>query len=67
MRTINLTTVFVISLFLMGMVSTATGEILYVDEDGPADYKRIQDAINVAKDGDTIVVKDGIYSGPGLR
>ena len=32
-----------------------------VDDDGPADFARIQDAINAAGDGDTIFVHSGIY------
>ena len=32
-----------------------------VDDDGPADYSTIQEAINVASNGDTIFVSSGIY------
>ncbi len=32
-----------------------------VDDDGPADFARIQDAISAASSGDTIFVKAGIY------
>ena len=32
-----------------------------VDDDGPADFTRIQDAINAASPGDTIYVYNGIY------
>jgi parallel beta-helix repeat protein len=35
-----------------------------VDDDGPADFAAIQEAINAASDGDTIFVRNGIYSGP---
>jgi parallel beta-helix repeat protein len=35
-----------------------------VDDDGPADFHTIQEAINAASDGDTIFVRNGIYSGP---
>jgi len=38
-----------------------TGNIIYVDVDGGADYKKIQDAINNASNGDTIFVFNGIY------
>ncbi|MGD0496605.1 MAG: NosD domain-containing protein [Candidatus Bathyarchaeia archaeon] len=32
-----------------------------VDDDGPADFSKIQDAINAASDGDTIFVHNGTY------
>jgi parallel beta-helix repeat protein len=32
-----------------------------VDDDGPADFHTIQEAINAASDGDTILVRSGIY------
>jgi peptidylprolyl isomerase len=32
-----------------------------VDDDGPADFSTIQEAINAASDGDTILVKSGTY------
>ncbi|MBN1764062.1 MAG: thrombospondin type 3 repeat-containing protein [Sedimentisphaerales bacterium] len=35
--------------------------ILYVDDDGPAPYSVIQDAIDVAVNGDTIIVMPGTY------
>jgi len=34
---------------------------IYVDDDGGANYTLIQDAINNAKDGDTVYVYSGIY------
>lgn len=43
-------------------VTTATNtKIIYVDDDGTADYTNIQDAIDAAGDGDTIFVYSGIY------
>lgn len=36
-------------------------ETIYVDIAGSGDYNTIQDAIDAAKDGDTIYVKNGIY------
>jgi parallel beta-helix repeat protein len=36
-------------------------KIIYVDDDGDADYTRIQDAINNASNGDTIFVFNGTY------
>ena len=35
--------------------------VIYVDDDGPAPYSVIQDAINAAVSGDTIVVMPGTY------
>jgi len=35
-----------------------------VDDDGPADFHTIQETINNASDGDTILVRNGTYSGP---
>lgn len=38
-----------------------SGNIIYVDDDGGADYTKIQDAIDNSSDGDTIFVYNGIY------
>ena len=37
------------------------GNTIYVDDDGGADYTRIQDAIDNASDGDTVFVYSGTY------
>ena len=37
------------------------GKTITVDDDGGADYTRIQDAIDNASDGDTVFVYNGIY------
>ncbi len=39
-----------------------SGTTWTVDDDGPADFTTIQDAVNNANPGDTIIVKDGIYT-----
>jgi FlaG/FlaF family flagellin (archaellin) len=45
----------------------ASGKVIYVDDDGVADFNNIQAAIDDANDGDTIVVVDGTYTGEGNR
>ncbi len=45
-----------------GFASTIT-----VSQDGTGDYLTIQDAINVAIDGDTVAIEDGEYTGAGNR
>jgi len=47
-----------LALFLPGQVE---GRTWYVDDDGGADFERIQDAVNASEDGDTIRVEEGIY------
>jgi len=51
---------------LVGSVA-GLGNTIYVDDDGQADFKNIQAAINDADDGDTVLVADGTYKGPGNR
>ncbi len=45
----------------------ASGRIIYVDDDAPADFNTIQSAIDDANDGDTVLVAPGIYTGDGNR
>ena len=45
----------------------AAGKVIYVDDDGPAGFNNIQAAIDDAKDGDTLIVADGKYTGAGNR
>jgi len=40
---------------------TSQAIIITVDDDGPADFDNIQEAINSSGPGDTIVVKPGVY------
>jgi len=63
----NLKTWVVMSVLLLGIVSVAAGRTIYVDDDGPADFSNIQAAINDANNGDTVIVADGVYTGPGNR
>ena len=37
------------------------GKTIYVDDDGGADFTKIQDAINASEDGDTVFVYSGTY------
>ena len=37
------------------------GKTIYVDDDGGADYTRIQEAVDVASPGDTVFVYNGMY------
>ncbi|MHC4751002.1 MAG: NosD domain-containing protein, partial [Planctomycetota bacterium] len=45
---------------LLPVLTSQAGKIT-VDDDGPADFDNIPDAINSSTHGDTIVVKDGTY------
>jgi len=59
---------WLIIVFLLGILCTAaSGKIIYVDDDVPADFSNIQAAINDANNGDTVIVADGVYTGPGNR
>ena len=50
-----------IVLLLFCAMETATAKTWYVDDSGGADFTKIQDAIDVANEGDTIIVSDGTY------
>jgi len=63
----NRRTLVVISIVLMAFLSPAAGMTIYVDDDGPADFNDIQAAINVANNGDIVIVQPGTYTGNGNR
>ena len=51
-----------VSLYSNSIVSeTSNKNIIYVDDDGIADFSKIQDAINNSFDGDIIFVYNGVY------
>ena len=61
-------TIFSVLAMLLLCWSTANGQgstIWTVDDNGPADFSNIQDAIDVAFNGDTIEVMPGTYYGTG--
>jgi parallel beta-helix repeat protein len=41
--------------------NSSFGNTIYVDDDGGADYTKIQDALDAAEDGDTVFVYRGTY------
>jgi len=48
-------------LVTLALAVPGAARILTVDDDGPADYRTIQAAIDAAWHGDTVVVKEGTY------
>jgi parallel beta-helix repeat protein/predicted outer membrane repeat protein len=54
--------------FFVAVFSTPLHAVtLTVDQDGPADFSDIRTAVAAAVSGDTIIVADGLYTGPGNR
>ena len=50
-----------VTLFVLCLVGTASATNWSVDGSGDANFTGIQDAINDASDGDTIIVHSGVY------
>lgn len=48
-------------------VGLAAGGTITVDDDGPADFATLQEAIAAASPGDVVLVRDGIYRGTANR
>ena len=57
----------ILALVFLLLVGSSHARIIYVDNDGPADFNNIQAAIDDSNDGDTIIVADGTYTGDGNR
>jgi len=54
----------VMGVLLIVLVSgTARGSTIVVDAEGGGDYYRIHDGVYFAEDGDTILVREGLYDG----
>ena len=52
---------FLVNTTSICVISEKTNNTIYVDDDGGADYTKIQDAIDNSKSGDTIFVYSGFY------
>ena len=57
----------ILCILILAAHSTALSEIIYVDDDGSADFDTIQAAIDAAFDGDVVLVAPGTYAGDGNR
>ncbi len=56
-----------VALLLLVAASSADGATILVAPDGTGDFPTIQDAINAAADGDSIVLASGRFAGVGNR
>ncbi|MDH4240248.1 MAG: hypothetical protein OEW48_11860, partial [Phycisphaerae bacterium] len=54
-------TPLIVAFVLLTSIPTFAGQIIYVDDDGPADFNNIQAAIDYSNDGDIIIVAEGRY------
>ena len=59
--------IILLSGLILLMATVALGATYLVKPDGTGDYPTIQDAINVATNGDTIELAEGVFSGTGNR
>ena len=56
-----------ISLAVMLIASPASAATYYVNKDGTEDFTEIQPALDAAASSDTIIVRDGTYTGAGNK
>ncbi len=57
---------FLIGLAVIGLLSPVRADTTYyVDDDGVADFRTIQEAVDAAVTGDTILLMPGLYTGTG--
>ena len=54
--------VAIVSVFVTGALHA---DVITVNPDGSAEYETIQEAVNVASDGDEIQIQPGVYTGTG--
>ena len=66
MQKANLKSWLAMSIILVALAwATAAAQIIYIDDDGPADFNNIQDTINDSNAGDIIEVQSGTKTGIG--
>ena len=53
--------VFTVAVTSVSVTVHAQPRVWIVDDDGPADFNRIQDAVNAANPGDSVFVRIGVY------
>jgi len=57
----------VCTLICLVLAPICQARTITVDNDAPADFNNIQEAINDANNGDTVEIQPGTYTGPGNR